>query len=135
MGFYGVYFPRVLLLARHGDTLRGILGHGLELSGPEVAALRVPVAAFGRLFDAAPAYYGPPPGEAGLEPLYQALGEPAVNVLVLTVEPQSPPGWLIYADHGPSLQRYDDVHDLTTMGKEASIALGLLREADGPSPG
>ena len=135
VAFYGAYFPRVLLLARHGETLRGILGHGLELSGPEVAALRIPAAAFDRLFEGAPGYYGPPPGDARLEPLYQALGEPAVNVLLLPVTPQPPPAWLVYADHGPRIERYDDVHDLTTMGKEASIALNLLREADGASPG
>lgn len=135
VAFYGTYFPRVLLFARHEETLKGVLGHGLELSGPEVAALRIPTRAFARLFEQAIGYYGAPPGDPDLEPLYDALGEPAVHVLALPIEAREPPAWLVYADHGASLQRYDDAHDLEMMAKEASIALNLLREPDAGAGG
>ncbi|RMG15810.1 MAG: hypothetical protein D6729_11985, partial [Deltaproteobacteria bacterium] len=125
--YYAAFFPRVLLLARHGESLRGILGHGLGLSGPEVAALRVPASGVDGLFERGLGYYGPPPGGRELEPLYEALREVAVTALLLPIETRQPPAWLVYADHGPYLTRYAEVHDLEMMAKEVAIALDLLR--------
>lgn len=130
VGFYSSHFPRVLLLARHGDVLRGVLGHGLGLSGPEVAALRIPASAFSRLFEQGLGYYGPAPGGRDLEPLYDALGEAAAMVLLVPIETREPPTWVVYADHGDRVERFDDVHDLEMMAKEAAIALNLLRSKE-----
>ncbi|MDF1563472.1 MAG: hypothetical protein P1V51_10520 [Deltaproteobacteria bacterium] len=126
--FYSKYFPRVIVLTRHGDVLRGLLSRGVEISGPQVAQLRFPLGPFARLFEEDGGYYGPPPGGQELEPLYQALGETAVHALVVPIPTAVEPPWLLFADHGSSLERYDDVHELEMMAKEAAVALDLLRE-------
>ncbi len=126
--FYSTYFPRVIVLTRHGEVLRGLLSRGLELSGPQVAQLRFPLGPFKRLFEEGGGYYGPPPGGQELEPFYQALGETAVHALVVPIPTVVDPPWLLFADHGSALERYDDVHELEMMAKEAAVALDLLRD-------
>lgn len=130
--FFAGYFPRVMLLARHGETMRGVLSHGTGLSGPEVAALRVPAVGFTRLFEDSVGYYGPAPGGSELEPLYEALGEPPVQAFIVPIETVGAPSWLIYADHGTGLEHFDEVHELEIMAKEVSIALNMLREQQDP---
>jgi hypothetical protein len=127
VAYFAAYFPRVLLLARHGETLRGILAKGLDLSGPQVVGIRVPAAPFARLFADGVGYYGPPPGGQELEPLYEALRSIGVNAFVLPIETRQEAPWMLYADHGDLLGRYGDVHDLELMAKEAATALDMLR--------
>jgi hypothetical protein len=126
--FYETYFPRVVVLTRHGDVLRGLLARGIDLSGPQLAQLRFPIGPFAELFETGTALYGPPPGGQELEPFYAALGEPAAHVFVVPIATSAGPPWLLFADHGGSVDRYDDVHDLERMAREAALALDLLRQ-------
>ncbi len=127
LSYFAAYFSRVLLLIQEGDDLCGRIGRGWDLDGPELKEIRAPLSSFSKLFEESVGYYGPPPGGKELESLYEPLGTVGVNSFLLPIDCWCEPVWLLFADHGDDLRRYEDLGDLEVMAKEAALAIGVRR--------